>query len=696
MTEQNSLKSTNNTTTLEIGTKKEEEKKTKEDTELKLLQSYSELGDKLCGTLKENNTKILDSFSNIGNILPEEIPQIQMLKKQLQIFGNLNPSKQFDYVSCNTVLTKTFFQILTSYGITNVENTLKKQIKQLLGEVGVRDERQMGEFQKGILEILKTNNIVTDTTSDIYQSIIALIDQYFFSTTYKSSLTDKIASKLVEHKLLNISISDNKFEIVQSIIYNSLDRYFPGVIDLSKAKDGLTTLIKMAKLENEITEEIIDDILHATRTESFGKTVYFIIDRRFGHGFYDDISSFFENTNKGKKLQPLYHEIILPKCEKALEEYMNREDADNLVFSVESAICKVGANEYSRTLLSLFDSLGLIIPFFQISIIQEVFKNPSPGSLFRSNDVITKVLHHYVKLVGDEYLKRNISPILQDIINEQLSFEIDPYGIAENEDIESNLSAFRTYFHLVFETISNTIDDIPEEIKVIAFYYAEITASKYPNAVLATVGGFVFLRWICPNLVAPVKNGICTGTVESNVRRSLMLLSSAVQALSNGIKFGEMRAYMAPINEDIELLLDTRKQFLEDISNIKGVDVQSLFQPYSRSFKTKHSAEVKNIYVHEHFRPTVEEQIDASTFAVNLLTDIREYSNFVPSQTGLPFYINVYNKLEEMSSVVNNLTKLITQIDFITKKISKDQENTQSNTPKNKKRKFFGKRTKKK
>ncbi len=62
-----------------------------------------------------------------------------------------------------------------------------------------------------------------------------------------------------------------------------------------------------------------------------------------------------------------------------------------------------------------------------------------------------------------------------------------------------------------------------------------IAKTRYPNdpgLAYSLAGGFFFLRFLCPAIVFPEKNGVWEGEVKEGTRKSLTTISKALQRIS--------------------------------------------------------------------------------------------------------------------------------------------------------------------
>jgi len=70
---------------------------------------------------------------------------------------------------------------------------------------------------------------------------------------------------------------------------------------------------------------------------------------------------------------------------------------------------------------------------------------------------------------------------------------------------------------------------------------------KFPSAVPFTMGGYYFLRLVCPSIVSPDGFGILDREIDQKARRPLVLISKILQNLANETAFKE--EYMQVMNE---------------------------------------------------------------------------------------------------------------------------------------------------
>ncbi|KAJ6237057.1 ras gtpase-activating protein [Anaeramoeba flamelloides] len=639
------------------------------------IEMFAKVGSQMIRSLSNHNQKILDSLLNVAKIVPELSQDTKYLKQEL---FNLRPISLLKNEELNStiIFEQTFFKILKSYGHNLFDFELQKLLTRKINQIKIVDEKVMSQFLEEILQILEDNNIISGVLSELEKSIISLVDQFFFSHIFKSRLTNLILKVFLSKNFFTMSVDSSNSDQLYKIIFKSLDQFIPGIVDINLTQQAIKYLFQYSFIEETINESVREKIFAEALKEAFGRSISFIIDRLFGNEFEKEINNFFEDATKGEKRKQLYYDIIFPETRMALKDFLSNKDANNLIFSVESSICKENSKEYSMILFSFLATTGLILPFIKVSIIAEVYKVSTSGALFRSNDVNQKVIHHYIDLIGAEYLKKTLESILTEMQNADYSYEIDSFSISEDEKLEDNLQIVIKYFHQLVQAVFNSVQDAPLEMRVICNYYRELTKLKYPEKVLQTIGGFIFLRFFCPGMVAPYQRGIVKEPINMKLRRGLLLISSAIQALSNGISFSEMRLHMRPFNDLIIDYLPSREKFLFEISNIDGINEKQLFVPYSNRLKLKDLkyTKIRSVHVSKIFKAPENISIPPNEFAMKLLIDCQKYSNWKPKEFRNLYSSIIFNRLNQVNNSVTQRDIIFSPLKEIFEKIIENKE----------------------
>eukprot|EP01094_Clydonella_sp_ATCC50884_P017881 TRINITY_DN319_c2_g1_i5.p1 TRINITY_DN319_c2_g1~~TRINITY_DN319_c2_g1_i5.p1 ORF type:complete len:613 (+),score=170.51 TRINITY_DN319_c2_g1_i5:35-1873(+) len=250
-----------------------------------------------------------------------------------------------------------------------------------------------------------------------------------------------------------------------------------------------------------------------------------------------------------KQYAERYHELLDLLCEGVAEGLLNAADGDGR--SVE-------------LLARVLDAYDRGYPLMMKVIAHEVDTTSSPATLLRENNFASKMTIGYLKLITHNYISP-ISEIIQQILNDPKSYEVDPQKTGEGVDVEANMQTLIAASSAFLDTVVNSIENAPKVLRELLRHLYDGAEKKWPGKGYTAVGGFLFLRLICPALVFPEKNNLVPeGVVPDNDgRRGLMLVSKALQNLANGKKFRE--PYMEALNEWFDSRVDSLRAYLEEI-----------------------------------------------------------------------------------------------------------------------------------
>jgi hypothetical protein len=85
---------------------------------------------------------------------------------------------------------------------------------------------------------------------------------------------------------------------------------------------------------------------------------------------------------------------------------------------------------------------------------------------------------------------------------------VQPDKLADGADLDKNTLNFFDLANRYLNEILNSIESIPRELRLISALLQYFCKQKFPNSVHTVVGGFFFLRLVCPAIVSPEGFGI--------------------------------------------------------------------------------------------------------------------------------------------------------------------------------------------
>eukprot|EP00008_Paramoeba_atlantica_P002354 CAMPEP_0201502736 /NCGR_PEP_ID=MMETSP0151_2-20130828/84294_1 /ASSEMBLY_ACC=CAM_ASM_000257 /TAXON_ID=200890 /ORGANISM="Paramoeba atlantica, Strain 621/1 / CCAP 1560/9" /LENGTH=257 /DNA_ID=CAMNT_0047896357 /DNA_START=1874 /DNA_END=2647 /DNA_ORIENTATION=+ len=172
----------------------------------------------------------------------------------------------------------------------------------------------------------------------------------------------------------------------------------------------------------------------------------------------------------------------------------------------------------------------------------------------------------YCYLVGIDYLKRSLKPLLLSVMNSECGYEIDPAKIPPKETVEDNTVNLLSVSQMFMAKITRSkFTNVPYPVRLLCRQIGSATKERFPHGLYAMVGGLFFLRFVCPALTVPQESGIWDGELSVNAKRALLLITKTLMNLSNGVSFGKKEEYMIPMNEFIESNQENIRNFFDNL-----------------------------------------------------------------------------------------------------------------------------------
>jgi len=105
--------------------------------------------------------------------------------------------------------------------------------------------------------------------------------------------------------------------------------------------------------------------------------------------------------------------------------------------------------------------------------------------------------------------------------------------------------------------------------RIICNYIQKEIMEKFPDTRYSILGGFLFLRFICPALTVADTIGLVPAEMlNPQLRRQLILIGKVLQNLSNGVQFGKKEMHMETMNQFIVDNQSNMEQFFLDMATI--------------------------------------------------------------------------------------------------------------------------------
>jgi len=177
----------------------------------------------------------------------------------------------------------------------------------------------------------------------------------------------------------------------------------------------------------------------------------------------------------------------------------------------------------------------------------------------------------FLKTAAADYLDGLLGSYIQDAYTNPQGYEVDPDKYKGN--LKANMERLYLVSQRLFDDIMNSADKLPLSVRQAFLNLRKLVYEVFPQHEFLAIGGFVFLRFIAPALLAPESFGLMKAAPSLEVRRSLCLLGKMIQNTANKTYFNE------PFMQDFNEFVDTNKErcvgFCEKISTLPPNEVLS-------------------------------------------------------------------------------------------------------------------------
>lgn len=170
------------------------------------------------------------------------------------------------------------------------------------------------------------------------------------------------------------------------------------------------------------------------------------------------------------------------------------------------------------------------------------------ATLLRSNNMATIMLIEFCRMFGMGYLSSTLKSLVTRVCQHPGTIEIDPLKLLDSNDRAKNIQELRKSTNEFLSTILSSLDSLPDEFRVVWQHLHKKVKQYFPDSALKLVGGFLFLRFFCPAILAPHNFGLVDEPPCPEAQRHLTLVTKTLQNLANGMRFGTKEPYMEPMN----------------------------------------------------------------------------------------------------------------------------------------------------
>ncbi|XP_032170043.1 RAS protein activator like-3 [Mustela erminea] len=188
--------------------------------------------------------------------------------------------------------------------------------------------------------------------------------------------------------------------------------------------------------------------------------------------------------------------------------------------------------------------------------------------LFRENTLATKAIDEYMKLVAQDYLQATLGQVVQRLCASSEDCEVDPSKCPAPE-LPQHQTRLRNSCEEVFQNIIHSYNWFPAELGTVFSGWREACKARGSEALgPRLVCASLFLRLLCPAILAPSLFGLAPEHPAPGPARTLTLIAKVIQNLANSAPFGEKEAYMGFMNSFLEDHGPAMQHFLDQVAMV--------------------------------------------------------------------------------------------------------------------------------
>ncbi|ETW06379.1 hypothetical protein, variant 1 [Aphanomyces invadans] len=217
-------------------------------------------------------------------------------------------------------------------------------------------------------------------------------------------------------------------------------------------------------------------------------------------------------------------------------------------------------------LLRIFGSRNALFMLMQWSIDMEVQSALSLATLFRSDDYSSRLLSTYAKAVGLRFIHTALADHIRALCTDKTKYSCSDFelniikdpSLSDPAKLQRNADNLMQVCQNIVDSILNHMDELPLSFVHVCRYLKEKLIERFLDAeddydgssspIKAIMGGFLFLRFICPAITTPHSYGLLDQIPDASSRRILVLVTKLLFNCSTDVEFGVKEAYMRIVN----------------------------------------------------------------------------------------------------------------------------------------------------
>ncbi|KAG6610048.1 Amino Acid/Auxin Permease (AAAP) Family [Phytophthora cinnamomi] len=248
--------------------------------------------------------------------------------------------------------------------------------------------------------------------------------------------------------------------------------------------------------------------------------------------------------------------------------------------------------------LRVFGSRNRLSNLIRWAIEIEVASVINVATLFRSDDYASRLVSTYSKAIGSKFIRvALLDPIRQIFKLKIADMELNPHKeeSLQNEDqADANAANLMRTCQNIIDSIMKNTNYIPSSYFHICSHLNSKVISRFDGSkegvegedastlTRSVIGGFLFLRFVCPAITTPHLYGLAKQLPPPETRRVLVLVTKLLFKTATGVKFGDREPDFKVLNPFIEKNSPAIQQLFANLAMSPSQDIDECFASDSR------------------------------------------------------------------------------------------------------------------
>ncbi|KAJ2814562.1 Ras GTPase-activating protein 1, partial [Coemansia sp. 'formosensis'] len=162
-----------------------------------------------------------------------------------------------------------------------------------------------------------------------------------------------------------------------------------------------------------------------------------------------------------------------------------------------------------------------------------------PALVFRGASIATRAIDALMKVTGLSFIDHMIGDIVRDVVNNSYKCEVDPAKLQPGECIDEHWQTLEYLLEALWEGIESGVSGCPLVMRqtfagirrAASTFYSKHGA--FEQVRYSCISGFIFLRLLCPAMLAPKSFGLVGRHPCASSLRVLTLMAKGIQCTAN-------------------------------------------------------------------------------------------------------------------------------------------------------------------